>query len=221
MSFSNENRPTDNLNAPNDPPPEFEVPGQDPTTPSPPPGSWKEDDIEDKDIQQAIFDSIQSEPSQMSFEEALRKALDESLEEKKREDAWRGQVRGQQQPRLLPPAAGPSQVPAQTQGPASGQGSAQRAAAQQRLLFSAATQSAFQPPPPSHQPPQPVSQTGSEKCTICTNALKDPTTTPCGHTFCYDCLMEWLAGSSGGTCPVCGASCGMRTVTEEVVGMGR
>lgn len=38
-------------------------------------------------------------------------------------------------------------------------------------------------------------------CLVCYNPMLDPTTTPCGHTFCRQCLMRVMDHSS--ICPVC------------------
>jgi hypothetical protein len=40
-------------------------------------------------------------------------------------------------------------------------------------------------------------------CSICTEVLLNPTTTSCGHSFCYDCLEEWEDRNP--TCPTCRA----------------
>jgi len=36
-------------------------------------------------------------------------------------------------------------------------------------------------------------------CAICLHTMKDPTTTQCGHNYCYLCIME----SGSNTCPIC------------------
>lgn len=43
------------------------------------------------------------------------------------------------------------------------------------------------------------------RCSICHDFLRCPITTPCGHTFCKHCLVEWLASQRGEThtCPSC------------------
>ncbi|WBW74967.1 ubiquitin-protein ligase E3 Dbl5 [Schizosaccharomyces osmophilus] len=38
-------------------------------------------------------------------------------------------------------------------------------------------------------------------CPICTETLQRPFTTPCGHTYCYECLKSWLKASK--SCPTC------------------
>ncbi|EPX71784.1 ubiquitin-protein ligase E3 [Schizosaccharomyces octosporus yFS286] len=38
-------------------------------------------------------------------------------------------------------------------------------------------------------------------CPICTETLQRPFTTPCGHTYCYECLKNWLKTSK--SCPTC------------------
>ena len=38
-------------------------------------------------------------------------------------------------------------------------------------------------------------------CCICLEMYKDPTLTPCGHTYCSDCIHEIINRTH--TCPVC------------------
>jgi hypothetical protein len=40
-------------------------------------------------------------------------------------------------------------------------------------------------------------------CSICAEIILNPTTTSCGHSFCYDCLEEWEDRNP--TCPTCRA----------------
>ncbi|XP_028402954.1 E3 ubiquitin-protein ligase NRDP1-like [Dendronephthya gigantea] len=40
-------------------------------------------------------------------------------------------------------------------------------------------------------------------CGICANVLKDAVITPCGHSFCQQCLETWLDRSETDTCPTC------------------
>ena len=39
------------------------------------------------------------------------------------------------------------------------------------------------------------------ECTVCTELLLDPVTTPCGHSFCRTCLRQSMDHST--KCPVC------------------
>ena len=40
-------------------------------------------------------------------------------------------------------------------------------------------------------------------CSICANVLQDAVITPCGHSFCQQCLETWLESSETDTCPTC------------------
>lgn len=39
------------------------------------------------------------------------------------------------------------------------------------------------------------------KCTLCLEALKDPSVTTCGHVFCWTCITDWLREQP--MCPLC------------------
>ena len=39
------------------------------------------------------------------------------------------------------------------------------------------------------------------KCTLCLEALKDPSVTTCGHVFCWSCITDWIREKP--ECPLC------------------
>ena len=39
------------------------------------------------------------------------------------------------------------------------------------------------------------------KCTLCLEPMKDPSSTTCGHTFCFTCILDWLGEKE--ECPLC------------------
>ncbi|ELP88525.1 hypothetical protein EIN_344850 [Entamoeba invadens IP1] len=41
----------------------------------------------------------------------------------------------------------------------------------------------------------------NKQCSICYDDIVDCTVTPCGHTFCYDCIAEWVRRTEN--CPIC------------------
>lgn len=52
-------------------------------------------------------------------------------------------------------------------------------------------------------------------CPICQGAMAEARETPCGHAFCYECLVRWLEWSD--SCPRCGG----RVRVEDVYGRGQ
>jgi len=42
------------------------------------------------------------------------------------------------------------------------------------------------------------------RCSVCMSLFNDPMRTPCGHTFCRDCIMPWIAVQGGkAPCAMC------------------
>ena len=43
--------------------------------------------------------------------------------------------------------------------------------------------------------------TVTNKCPLCLNIRKNTSVTPCGHLFCWSCIISWL--QSQAKCPLC------------------
>uniref|UniRef100_A0A0G4H758 RING-type domain-containing protein n=1 Tax=Chromera velia CCMP2878 TaxID=1169474 RepID=A0A0G4H758_9ALVE len=57
------------------------------------------------------------------------------------------------------------------------------------------------------------------KCSICMEVFNSPSSLPCGHTFCEECIVSWKASKIGG-CPHCRAaisSIHKNVVVESVI----
>ncbi|TKA27819.1 hypothetical protein B0A50_04920 [Salinomyces thailandicus] len=46
-----------------------------------------------------------------------------------------------------------------------------------------------------------IDGTQQRKCTLCLEAMKDPSVTTCGHVFCWQCVTDWLREQP--MCPLC------------------
>ena len=45
----------------------------------------------------------------------------------------------------------------------------------------------------------------TDKCMICFDSMRDPTTLPCGHSFCTGCVVELREKGVSQACPLCRA----------------
>lgn len=45
----------------------------------------------------------------------------------------------------------------------------------------------------------------SRSCILCLNAMTDPSCAPCGHIFCWDCILSWCKERP--ECPLCRQKC--------------
>eukprot|EP01084_Bolivina_argentea_P181496 313461_1 len=42
---------------------------------------------------------------------------------------------------------------------------------------------------------------GSKRCVLCMNIRRNPSATPCGHIYCWDCIVPWCMSTP--ECPLC------------------
>jgi peroxin-10 len=55
----------------------------------------------------------------------------------------------------------------------------------------------------------PYIPTGSRRCPLCLDPMKDPSAAECGHLFCWTCILRWTGEAVGqGECPICRGPCG-------------
>ena len=50
-------------------------------------------------------------------------------------------------------------------------------------------------------------------CSICMNARRDPAAAPCGHIFCWKCIVQHTLSSSTKECPLCRIACSPQDIS--------
>ena len=57
-----------------------------------------------------------------------------------------------------------------------------------------------------------------EECPICTKSIPiniDNVKTPCGHAFCFNCIIKWIVENSN-TCPLCRTNIYQKSINTNI-----
>lgn len=57
-----------------------------------------------------------------------------------------------------------------------------------------------------------TSELPNDGCSVCTDPFQDPISLPCKHTFCKQCVVDWLNLPNRNTCPYCRHQCFTLTI---------